>query len=40
MKISLPFKAKYEIAKVLLEDNPSKREDIVKWLIEKKGLKT
>lgn len=34
-KSDLPFKVRYEIAEVLLEDNPDKRKEIVEWLVSK-----
>jgi len=30
------FKVRFEIAKVLLEETPDRKEEIVKWLIEKR----
>lgn len=29
----LPFKCRYEIAQVLLRDNPDQRKEIVEWMI-------
>lgn len=31
--LDLPFKVRLEIAKVLLRDNPTKRKEIVEWLV-------
>jgi hypothetical protein len=34
-ELELPFRARYEIAKILLKDNPSQKDVIVKWMVEK-----
>jgi hypothetical protein len=33
LKRQLPFNARYEIAKILLKDNPSQRAEIVNWMV-------
>ena len=38
VKIYLPFKARYEIGKILIEENPEQEKEAVEWILNQGGV--